>query len=217
MKKLMFVCLMLYSTFAMAQLQFKTGKNGFETFLKINTVYPQYSLYNCIQGTVSVSFKLTQEGLVYFSKVTKGIGTDLDDEALRLVRLSSGRWQVPIGYDTTVSVVVPVNFVLSGYNCDRKTKNEIDAAIKAYQADEGLLDAVINFYKNADKANTAQEQQIIAIKNQLGIDDEYLSSRIKNGLKKIKQGDRQGACEDFNFVKNVGSALADQYIAKYCK
>eukprot|EP01012_Entosiphon_sulcatum_P060162 TRINITY_DN84971_c0_g1_i1.p1 TRINITY_DN84971_c0_g1~~TRINITY_DN84971_c0_g1_i1.p1 ORF type:complete len:213 (-),score=12.74 TRINITY_DN84971_c0_g1_i1:531-1136(-) len=201
----------------MAQVQFKSGKNGFINFLRENTIYPQFSKDNCVQGTVNVSFKINQQGKVYFSKISKGILSDLDQEALRLVRLSSGKWQVPTGYDTTVSIVAPVNFVLSGYNCEGKTSRDIQDAIRSYQAEEGLTNSVINFYKNIDQAKPGQEVQIIGIKNQLGIDDEYLDDRIKMGLKKIKQGDKQGACEDFNFVKYMGSKMADEYLAKYCK
>lgn len=207
----------LFSSLAMAQVQFKNGSSGFASFLKNNTIYPQFSKQNCIQGTVNVSFKLDQTGKVYASKITRGIISDLDDEALRLVRMSSGKWQVPAGYDTTISVVVPVNFKLSGYDCESKSNAEIRSTIAAYQAEEGLTNAVINFYKNKAQAKPGQEAQILAIKSQLGIDDEYLDGLIKTALKKIKQGDKQGACEDFNLVKNLGSDKADDYLAKYCK
>ncbi|PWS31070.1 energy transducer TonB [Pedobacter paludis] len=217
MKKLLFLGLMFYCSVSVAQLQFKTGKTGFANFLRDNTVYPAFSKQNCIQGTVDVSFKLDQKGKVYSSKVTKGILTELNEEALRLVRLSSGKWLVPAGYDTTISVIVPVNFKLSGYNCETKSDADIKEAIQAYETDENLTKTVINFYKNIDLAKPGQEAQIIAIKNQLGIDDDYLDDRIKDGLKKIKQGDKQGACDDFSFVKNVGSTKADKYIAQYCK
>ncbi|WP_293310445.1 TonB family protein [Pedobacter sp. UBA5917] len=217
MKKLFTICLLFCCSLAMAQVQFKSGKSGFINFLRENTIYPQFSKDNCIQGTVNVSFKINQQGKVYFSKISKGILSDLDQEALRLVRLSSGKWQVPTGYDTTVSIVAPVNFVLSGYNCEGKTNQDIQDAIRSYLAEEGLTNSVINFYKNIDQAKPGQEVQIIGIKNQLGIDDEYLDDRIKMGLKKIKQGDKQGACEDFNFVKYMGSKKADDYLAKYCK
>lgn len=217
MKNLLTICLLFCCSLAMGQVQFKSGKNGFTNFLTENTIYPQFSKDNCVQGTVNVSFKLNNQGKVYFSKVSKGILSDLDQEALRLVRLSSGKWQVPAGYDTTVSIVAPVNFVLSGYNCEGKTSRDIQDAIRSYQAEEGLTNSVINFYKNIDQAKPGQEVQIIGIKNQLGIDDEYLDDRIKMGLKKIKQGDKQGACEDFNFVKYMGSKKADEYLAKYCK
>ncbi|TCD12730.1 energy transducer TonB [Pedobacter frigidisoli] len=217
MKKLLTICLIFCCSAAMAQLQFKSGKSGFTAFLREKTIYPQFSKDNCIQGTVNVSFKLDEQGNVYSSKVSKGILSDLDDEALRLVRLSSGKWQVPAGYDTTISVIVPVNFKLSGYNCEGKSNSDIQEAIRSYQAEEALTNSVLNFYKNIDKAKPGQEVQIIAIKNQLGIDDEYLQTKIDSGMKKIKQGDKQGACEDFSFVKNMGSKLADEYLAKYCR
>lgn len=201
----------------MAQVQFKSGPSGFASFLENNTIYPPFSKQNCIQGTVNVSFKLDQSGKVYLSKITKGIISELNDEALRLVRMSSGKWQVPAGYDTTISVVVPVNFRLSGYDCEGKSKADIKAAIVSYEAEEGLTNAVINFYKNKDQATPEQEAQILAIKSQLGIDDEYLDVLIKTALKKIKQGDKQGACEDFNLVKNLGSDKANDYLSKYCK
>jgi len=201
----------------MAQVQFKSGPSGFASFLENNTIYPPFSKQNCIQGTVNVSFKLDQSGKVYLSKITKGIISELNDEALRLVRMSSGKWQVPAGYDTTISVVVPVNFKLSGYDCEGKSKADIKAAIVSYEAEEGLTNAVINFYKNKDQATPEQEAQILAIQSQLGIDDEYLDVLIKTALKKIKQGDKQGACEDFNLVKNLGSDKANDYLSKYCK
>ncbi|KIA95311.1 energy transducer TonB [Pedobacter kyungheensis] len=217
MKYLFTICLVFCCVLGMAQVQFKSGKSGFTNFLRDNTIYPQFSKDNCIQGTVNVSFKLDENGKVYFSKISKGILSELDEEALRLVRLSSGKWQVPAGYDTTVSIVAPVKFQLSGYNCEGKSNDEIQEAIRNYQAEEGLTNSVINFYKNIDQAKPGQEIQIMAIKNQLGIDDEYLDDRIKMGLKKIKQDDKQGACEDFLFVKYMGSKKADDYLAKYCK
>ncbi|WP_316798829.1 energy transducer TonB [Pedobacter frigidisoli] len=217
MRKLIILCLLLYSGASMAQLQFKSGKTGFATFLRDKMIYPGFSKDNCIQGTVNISFKLDEKGRVYSSKVSKGILSELDEEALRLIRMSSGKWQVPAGYDTTASVVVPVNFRLSGYNCEGKSSSDIQEAIRNYQAEEGLTNSVINFYKNIDQAKPGQEAQIIAIKNQLGIDDDYLRSRIDSGMKKIKQGDKQGACEDFLFVKYMGSKLADEFLLKYCK
>jgi len=217
MRFLFTICLFFCCLLGMAQVQFKSGKNGFTNFLRDNTIYPQFSKDNCIQGTVNVSFKLDENGRVYFSKVSKGILSELDEEALRLVRMSSGKWQVPAGYDTTVSIIAPVKFQLSGYNCGGKSNEDIQDAIRNYQAEEALTNSVINFYKNIGQAKPGQEIQIMAIKSQLGIDDEYLDDRIKMGLKKIKQGDKQGACEDFIFVKYMGSKKADDYLAKYCK
>jgi TonB family protein len=216
MKKLMFVALLLSSFTALAQVQFNNGKIALNKFLEDNTVYPSYSKYNCIQGRVEIGFKVNLKGEIYNSKIVKGIGTDLDDEALRLIRLSSGKWTLANANDTSSVVIIPVNFVLSGYDCDRKSPAEIQNAIQAYQNELAMENAIINFYKNRDKGTTEQEAKIIALKSQLGIDDEYLNERIKCGLQKVKQGDKHGACEDFNFVKNMGSNLANNYLKKYC-
>ncbi|TDG37776.1 TonB family protein [Pedobacter changchengzhani] len=216
MKKLIFIAFILLSNLAFAQVQFKSDSPNIESFLTAKTVYPMYSKQNCIQGTVVVSFKLNANGEIYSSKINQSVLGDLDEEALRLIRLTSGKWQVSAGYDTATNINQRINFVLLGFNCESKSASEITASKMAYQTESNLMDAVTNFYKNKDKSTPAQEAQIIAIKNQLGIDDDYLESRIKNGLQKYKQGDKQGACEEFSFVKNTGSKLADEYLNKYC-
>ncbi|TKC02051.1 energy transducer TonB [Pedobacter cryotolerans] len=194
-------------------------KEGLPNFIKNNIIYPSYSKYNCIQGLVNVGFKLNAKGEVYYSVITSGLGIDLDKEALRLVRMSSLKWSVPDTHDTTSLLIVPVNFTLTGYDCDRKSKAEIALAIKAYKDDEELTNVISNYYKNKERGTSelADEIKVIQIKNQLGIDDEYLDERINAGLKKIKQGDRQGACEEFNFVKYMGSDKAKDLLDKYCK
>lgn len=217
MYKLATVFLMLISISVKAQQP--ELKGGLLTFVKNNTIYPPYSLYNCIQGIVNVGFKLNTNGEVYYSTVTNGVGTDLDDEALRLIRMSSRKWTVSNTYDTTALLIVPINFSLSGYDCDRKSKAAIALAIKAYRDEEELTNVVTNFYQNKENGTFKPEDEIkiTQIKTQLGIDDEYLEERISTGLKKIKQGDKQGACEDFNFVKYMGSDKANDWLIKYCK
>lgn len=194
-------------------------KDGLPNFIKQNTIYPPYSKHNCIQGLVNVGFKLNAKGEVYYSTVTSGVGTDLDKEALRLVRMSSRKWSVPDTHDTTSLLIVPVNFTLTGYDCERKSKTDIALAIKAYKDDEELTNVVSNYYRNKERGTSepADEIKVTRIKSQLGIDDEYLDERINAGIRKIEQGDRQGACEDFNFVKYMGSDKAKALIDKYCK
>lgn len=194
-------------------------KGGLEAFVATNSVYPGYSKANCIQGTVTISFKLNEAGEVYYSKISSGIGTDLDDEALRLIRLSSGKWTVPKGHDTTVSLIAPMKFTLSGFNCGDKNPQEIQQAILAYRSNEGLVNSIQNFYRNKEKGTYKEEEEgrFVALKQELGYDDVYFKERIKDGLKKIKQKDRQGACEDFLFVKYMGSDLANEMLEKYCK
>lgn len=216
MKRIFTICLLFLGLYTKAQ---PVIKGGLENFISSNIIYPAYSYQNCIQAGISVSFKLNRSGEVYFSKVSSGPGIDLDDEALRLIRLSSGKWKVPDDYDTTYVLIAPVNFKLSSEDCNRVSQSEMNKAIAAYKANAGLTDAITNFYRNkaAGKYNEAEEPKILALKKELGYDDEYLLKRIKEGEKKLKQKDRQGACEDFLFVKYMGSTLADQLLEQYCK
>jgi hypothetical protein len=91
MARIIIVFLLLIFTSVKAQEPQLEG--GLSSFLKDNMVYPPYSLQNCIQGTIDVGFKLNAKGEVYYAAIVKGVGTDLDDEALRLIKLSSGKWE----------------------------------------------------------------------------------------------------------------------------
>lgn len=197
---------------------FKGGAPALRNFINEKLIYPQYSKYNCIQGTIEVSFRLSSEGKVQGARVYRGLGIDLDEEALRLVRLTSGNWVVPSGYDTTSTITIPINFSLRELNCWRSNA-EIKAAIEAYKAQESLSDAVVTYYENKDKGgyDAAAEQKIMQLKEQLGYNEEYIGRVIEQARKKIKQGDREGACHDLRFVKKIGSARADKLIAENCQ
>ena len=193
-------------------------EGGLSTFLKNNTIYPAYSRQNCIQGTVNIGFKLNLKGEVYYTTITRGIGTDLDDEALRLIKSSSGKWNVPVSHDTLSLMLIPMDFSLKDYGCELKDKNAIAMAISAYKADTEFTNVILNFYRGKEKGkfNPEDEPKILKLKTELNIDDEYLEDKISAGLKKIRQGDKQSACDDFNFVKYMGSDKADVLLAKYC-
>lgn len=216
MKKILAVFLLFIGFSAQAQPMLK---GGLDAFIKTNIIYPGFSLQNCLEGKINISFKINLAGEVYTSEVSSGMGTDLDQEALRLIRLSSGKWQVPEGYDTAYVIIAPVNFTISGGDCATIGITEKNKAIAAYRANEGLTEVITNFYRNKGqgKFNKAEEGRIIALKGELGYDDTYLKKKIEEGQKRLKQNDKQGACEDFLFVKYMGSALADELLEKYCK
>jgi hypothetical protein len=192
-------------------------KGGLGSFVQNNKLYPPYSRDNCIQGVVNIAFKLDHKGNVFYSEVRKGVGTDLDDEALRLIRMSSGRWMVPADHDTTLAVIVPISFALS--DCAGKSATEVKAAIEAYKSTTDLTNAVLNYYRNLEQGKTpgVTEAKVTELKTALGIDEHYLQKKLDDGKRKLKQRDNQGACEDFKFVKYMGSKLADDLLAKYCK
>ncbi len=217
MFKVLSVFLVLISLSTVAQEP--TFKGNLDSFVKDNIIYPSYSLHNCIQGTIKVGFKLSPKGDVSKATVVQGLGTDLDDEALRIIKMSSGKWIVPSSHDTATLVIVPVNFALKDYGCETKTKADIEFAIQSYKNQTELFNVVSNFYKSKENGTykVEDEARVLLIRSELGVDDSYLDKRINLGLKKYNQGDQIGACEEFHFVKYMGSEKADEFILKYCK
>ena len=206
----------LTSFFAEDQPVFK-GKN-LSTFIYNVMIYPEYSMANCLRGTVNVSFKLNKQGYIYQSEIQKGFGTDLDLEALRVVRLTFGKWIMPANHDTLVSMVLPVNFTLRDFKCEQRSKDEISAAINAYQARRGMSEVIFNYYdkKVTGVTDEAAEMRIEALKYQLGYDEKFIDRLLKQGQRKLKQGDLEGACEDFQIIRKLGSDKSASYIELNC-
>lgn len=215
MGRILLLCFLLFGFSVQSQ---PSLKGGLETFVRNNKVYPPYALQNCIQGLVNIEFKLNRKGEVFYSAIRSGLGTDLDQEALRLIRLSSGKWDVPKGHDTTVVLIAPMVFELTGYGCELKSKADINLAIANYKSNEALTEIIQNFYKNKGKIASTPEDEVrfSRLKDELGYNEKYFRERLDDGKRKLKQKDLQGACEDFMFVKNMGSNLADELIAQYC-
>lgn len=198
---------------------FKGGQKSLFTFIYNNLIYPEYSRENCLQGTVQISFKLNKQGKIWYSEVKKGFGTDLDAEALRVVRLTSGKWTMPFEHDTLTSMVLPVNFALKDFKCEERSKDEINAAINAYHARMGISNVIFNYYdkKVEGNADAADELRIQTLKAQLGYDDKFIDRLLKQAQRKLKQEDRQGACEDFQIIRRLGSDKSAPFIDQYCK
>ncbi len=198
---------------------FKGGQKSLVSFIDNNLIYPEFSRDNCLQGTIQVSFKLDGQGKIYESKIQKGFGIDLDLEALRVVRLTSGKWIMPANHDTLTSLVLPVNFTLRDFKCDQRSKDEINAAINAYHARLGMNSAIFNFYDKKAQGiyDQADEARIVELKAQLGYDEKFIDRLIKLAQRKLKQGDNEGACEDFQTVRRVGSDKSAAMIEKNCK
>ncbi len=198
---------------------FKGGQKSLKSFIDNNLIYPEFAKENCLQGTIQVSFKLTKEGRIYDSGIHKGFGIDLDIEALRIVRLTSGKWIMPASHDTLISLVLPVNFALRDFKCEQRSKEDINAAINAYQARLGLNSAIFNFYdkKALGIYDQADEARILALKSQLGYDEKFIDRLLKQAQRKLKQDDVEGACEDAQMIRRLGSIKSASLIAQNCK
>jgi TonB family protein len=209
----------LTALFYADQPQFKGGQQNLIAFIARSMIYPEFSKQNCLQGTIQVSFKLDRDGRVSESQVQKGYGIDLDKEALRIVRLTSGKWIVPAAYDTSVSLVLPINFALNGYKCEQVPRDNINRSIAKYKAMQGLTMAIVNFYekKSAGIYNAEDEERILQLKKELGYNQHYVDRLLRQAQSELKQGDKESACEDLNLVHGLGSNKADKLIAENCR
>lgn len=202
-----------------AQPVFKGGAGALSAFLKDHIVYPEFSRKNCIEATIQVAFRVNRDGTVDQVKVHRGLGIDLDDEAVRVVKMTSGKWALPNG-NRSASLILPIHFTPDYSRCTKASNGmSMDEAIAAYQSRQELENAVTNYYENkyAGKADTAKEGYIIALKQQLGFDDDLIDDVLKQAADKLKQGDHDGACTDWKFIRNIGSNRADKFLAQYCK
>lgn len=93
--------------------EFPGGNEALQRYIATSIRYPVIAQENGIQGRVFVSFVVNAKGQVVDVKVARGIDSNLDREALRVVQQmpnwSPGEQR---GKKVKVSYTVPINFVL---------------------------------------------------------------------------------------------------------
>ncbi len=67
--------------------EYPGGKRALQNFIASHLRYPQDALDAKVQGVVTVSFEVNDNGMVESSKIIKGLSAACDQEALRLVHL----------------------------------------------------------------------------------------------------------------------------------
>jgi TonB family protein len=210
--------LLLFASFQVSA-QKPTIKNGLKSFMRDRIIYPLYAQNNCIQGTVELAFKLNQHGEVTYATVTKSVGADLDEEALRLIKLSSGKWQMPPNYDTTALVRSPIKFSLEGFGCEKNTQANVGLALVEYNAQMQDIKKVISYYENKDLdvELTLNAEEVKKLIEKLAFSEGYFEKRVSIAERKILQGSLESGCQDLKFVKYMGSDKADRLLLNHCQ
>jgi Ca-activated chloride channel family protein len=92
--------------------EFTGGQKARDAFFISNLSYPEIARENGISGTVYVSFIIDKKGNVSDVKVLRGIGGGCDEEAVRVIKLTSGKWKVGKQNGKAVKVLmnIPVYF-----------------------------------------------------------------------------------------------------------
>ena len=97
---------------------FPGGDVALMKFIKDNMIYPYEALKNRIEGKVIIQFVVTKTGKVGKIKVARSVNKELDQEAVRLIKMlpdfSPGRNNV--GEPVNVWYILPVIFKLPDNN-----------------------------------------------------------------------------------------------------
>lgn len=95
--------------------EFPGGQAALLEFLKTNIRYPESAVKNGLEGRVSCSFVVGEDGAISEAEVIRGVSPELDEEALRVINSmpvwSPGRQR---GKAVNVKYTVPVTFRISG-------------------------------------------------------------------------------------------------------
>ncbi len=91
--------------------QYPGGEQKMIPFIISNFKFPQTAIRDNVGGIVVTSFLVNTDGKLSNIKIQKGVRKDLNDEALRLVRLM-GKWEPGSlkGQPVPVTYTLPFNF-----------------------------------------------------------------------------------------------------------
>ncbi len=87
-------------------------------FISKNIIYPQEAKEKVIEGKVFISFIVEKNGEISDIKVKKSANPLLDDEAVRVTKLMSGKWKAGMqkGKPVRVNFLLPFTFALDKKN-----------------------------------------------------------------------------------------------------
>jgi protein TonB len=74
------------------QPEFTGGMGAFLSFLKKNIKVPKEAKQAGVKGKVFISFVINKTGEMEEIEILKGLGYGLDEEAIRVLKLTSGMW-----------------------------------------------------------------------------------------------------------------------------
>ena len=92
---------------------FPGGDEGLQRFIAENIKYPVIALKNNTQGTINVMFIVDTKGKVKNVEILgKAKGDGLDEEAMRVIKLTSGMWKPAMQRDKPVNMRfrIPIKF-----------------------------------------------------------------------------------------------------------
>jgi Ca-activated chloride channel family protein len=90
------------------------GNDSLMSFIINHIVYPEEAKKLKISGTVFVEFEVNTDGTIGKISIVRSVNTLLDQEAMRVIKLTNGKWKpgMQSGKKVKTSMVIPVKFQL---------------------------------------------------------------------------------------------------------
>ncbi len=103
-------------TIAEVMPEYEGGQAALMNFISKTMVYPQNAIDNEIQGKVFLGFVVSSTGALEDIRVIRGVpgGEELNKEAIRVIKLTNGKWKPGSqgGVNVNVSYTLPIVFHL---------------------------------------------------------------------------------------------------------
>lgn len=104
---------MAFSAMADSAPAFPGGESALQTYLAENMKYPQPAIDNGIEGVVNVEFVVRADGTIGRIKIARMLDPDLEQEAIRLVKMMPAWTPAEVGSKAVEqTVTLPVKFTL---------------------------------------------------------------------------------------------------------
>ncbi len=186
--------------------EFPGGDEAIVKFLSQNIVYPKYEQDHNIEGKVLLRFVVMEDGHVDSVTVVRGVSTNLDNEAVRVVKMLP---KFKPGMQQGKAVRTFFNLPVSYHLTDSKRKQEDPQEAKK-KKDPDYLNATMlaeeGYYKDAI---------FILIRSIRAFPDDYQSYELKADLE-VKMGSKL-ACKTYRSAIEKGSPTAAAKLNKNCK
>jgi len=90
------------------------GNDSLISFISQHIIYPEEAKKKKISGTVFVEFEVNTDGTIGKINIVRSVNTLLDNEALRVIKLTSGKWKPGLQGAKPVKtrMIIPVKFEL---------------------------------------------------------------------------------------------------------
>ncbi len=129
------------TVYGSVETNFPGGWNAYNTFVQKKAHYPAIAAENRIQGCTYIKLSIEKDGTLSNVTVYSGIGSGMDDEAVKVIR-ESGKWQPSKlnGINVQTNCIIPVHFFFTAEE-DHKLKGNADGN----SPDSSYLSSIIAF------------------------------------------------------------------------